>query len=249
METLKKHSKAIIICAVILVLIIVLFVVKVDPINFNDLYSDLDEEYWCTIAGDGSWMKITLWHNSVYLDHVESINEDLGFSSAVYEEMMDTRAIDGRLTAKGKNVKASWSYDGSKLSILYEADGNISFFDERAAHSEYFTGIVWLAIVLIFAVGVGYWGYSYVQKKGSTPENGGDMATDAPTAEPSESDLAEPNNAEETFDTATETAETNEVESQQGTPADELLKWKQLLDMGAITQEEFDAKKKELLGL
>ena len=32
-------------------------------------------------------------------------------------------------------------------------------------------------------------------------------------------------------------------------PADELLKWKQLLDSGAITQEEFDAKKKQLLGL
>lgn len=31
--------------------------------------------------------------------------------------------------------------------------------------------------------------------------------------------------------------------------ADELLKFKQLLDMGAITQEEFDVKKKQLLGL
>lgn len=31
--------------------------------------------------------------------------------------------------------------------------------------------------------------------------------------------------------------------------ADEILKFKQLLDMGALTQEEFDAKKKELLGL
>ena len=32
-------------------------------------------------------------------------------------------------------------------------------------------------------------------------------------------------------------------------PADELKKFKDLLDMGAITQEEFDAKKKQLLGL
>ena len=30
---------------------------------------------------------------------------------------------------------------------------------------------------------------------------------------------------------------------------DEIKKFKELLDMGAITQEEFDAKKKELLGL
>ena len=32
-------------------------------------------------------------------------------------------------------------------------------------------------------------------------------------------------------------------------PADELKKFKELLDMGIITQEEFDAKKKQLLGL
>ena len=32
-------------------------------------------------------------------------------------------------------------------------------------------------------------------------------------------------------------------------PADELIKYKQLLDMGALTQEEFDKKKKELLNL
>ena len=31
--------------------------------------------------------------------------------------------------------------------------------------------------------------------------------------------------------------------------ADELKKYKDLLDSGAITQEEFDAKKKQLLGL
>jgi hypothetical protein len=32
-------------------------------------------------------------------------------------------------------------------------------------------------------------------------------------------------------------------------PADELIKWKQLLDMGGITKEEYEAKKKQLLGL
>ena len=36
---------------------------------------------------------------------------------------------------------------------------------------------------------------------------------------------------------------------QQVSPADELKKYKELLDMGIITQEEFDAKKKQLLGL
>ena len=36
---------------------------------------------------------------------------------------------------------------------------------------------------------------------------------------------------------------------QQTSAADELKKFKELLDMGIITQEEFDAKKKQLLGL
>ena len=40
-----------------------------------------------------------------------------------------------------------------------------------------------------------------------------------------------------------------QVVVQQNNSADELKKFKELLDMGAITQEEFDAKKKQLLGL
>ena len=32
-------------------------------------------------------------------------------------------------------------------------------------------------------------------------------------------------------------------------PADEILKYKRLLDAGAITPEEYEAKKKQLLGL
>jgi predicted Zn-dependent peptidase len=35
----------------------------------------------------------------------------------------------------------------------------------------------------------------------------------------------------------------------QPSSADELKKYKELLDSGVITQEEFDAKKKQLLGL
>lgn len=41
----------------------------------------------------------------------------------------------------------------------------------------------------------------------------------------------------------------NEPQTMNPSPADELLKYKQLLDCGAITQEEFDAKKKQLLNL
>lgn len=39
------------------------------------------------------------------------------------------------------------------------------------------------------------------------------------------------------------------VEAPAPSAADEIKKYKELLDMGAITQDEFDAKKKQLLGL
>ena len=39
------------------------------------------------------------------------------------------------------------------------------------------------------------------------------------------------------------------VVMQQTSAADEIIKFKNLLDMGVITQEEFDAKKKQLLGI
>jgi len=59
--------------------------------------------------------------------------------------------------------------------------------------------------------------------------------------------LLEHNKAKKAADAATAAA--GQAANTQGSVADEILKFKQLLDMGAITQEEFDAKKKELLGL
>ncbi len=46
-----------------------------------------------------------------------------------------------------------------------------------------------------------------------------------------------------------QTAATPIIVQQQTSAADELKKYKELLDMGAITQEEFDAKKKQILNL
>ncbi|MBQ3005714.1 MAG: SHOCT domain-containing protein, partial [Clostridia bacterium] len=48
---------------------------------------------------------------------------------------------------------------------------------------------------------------------------------------------------------AKETQQTVVNNIQETTNADELKKYKDLLDSGAISQEEFDAKKKKLLGL
>jgi len=71
------------------------------------------------------------------------------------------------------------------------------------------------------------------------------------------SDTAEfPNQIVEAINNALLDLDKNQT-SQEGTaesgssnsPTDEILKLKQLLDAGAITQEEYDTKKKELLGL
>ena len=53
------------------------------------------------------------------------------------------------------------------------------------------------------------------------------------------------------FDTVLQSVKTPKSGAviQQASAADELKKFKELLDMGVITQEEFDAKKKQLLGL
>ena len=53
------------------------------------------------------------------------------------------------------------------------------------------------------------------------------------------------------FDTVLQSVKTPKSGAviQQTSAADELKKFKELLDMGVITQEEFDAKKKQLLGL
>lgn len=52
-----------------------------------------------------------------------------------------------------------------------------------------------------------------------------------------------------TLDQISSSLETKNSQQSQTSSADEILKYKNLLDIGAITQEEFDAKKKELLGL
>lgn len=54
----------------------------------------------------------------------------------------------------------------------------------------------------------------------------------------------------EAFPTLLSLKESKKVPVQSSSSStDEIMKYKNLLDMGAITQEEFDQKKKQLLGL
>ena len=113
--------------AVAAVVIISLLLSNKKP-DFNKMYSDIANKSWCTIASDGTWMKIDT--NPYDLDDemeldayykLEDINSDLGFSSAVYEEMGETRSIDGRQTATSDKYEVSWTYHPDRgLEAMYK---------------------------------------------------------------------------------------------------------------------------------
>lgn len=89
--------------------------------DFNKMYSDIRHESWCTIASDGTWMKLdtnpydlddsfnsTAWHK------IKSVLNDLDFPSSVMEEMNETTALMGKQHASTNNYEVSWSYHPDK---------------------------------------------------------------------------------------------------------------------------------------
>ena len=96
--------------------------------DFNDMYSSIESESWCEIASDGSWMEIDTnpydvddYFNSTALSKIKYINSDLGFSSSVYQEILETRALDGRQTESNDKYTVTWTYhpdDG--LEVMYK---------------------------------------------------------------------------------------------------------------------------------
>ena len=107
--------------------------------DFNDLYPDLANETWCTIASDGSYIKIDTnpydtdeddFTNSDYQayllpawNEIEHINADLGFSEALMEKMKQTSSIDGRQEESNDKYSVSWTYHPDRgLEVTYEID-------------------------------------------------------------------------------------------------------------------------------
>jgi hypothetical protein len=96
--------------------------------DFNDTFSSISTESWCDINTDGTVMEIDTnpydiedYYNSTALSKIKTINSELGFSSSVYDDMMETRALDGRQYAYSENYTVSWTYhpdDG--LEIIYK---------------------------------------------------------------------------------------------------------------------------------
>ena len=55
------------------------------------------------------------------LDGIKWMNEKLGFSSSVYDDMMETNSLMGRQSASNDKYKVSWTYHPNKgLEVKYE---------------------------------------------------------------------------------------------------------------------------------
>jgi len=96
--------------------------------NFQTNYGHLSYNSWCNIGSDGSWMEIDTnpnniedYYSATALNKIKDVNKDLGFTDALYQKMITTRAIDGRQKDESSKAKVSWTYHPDKgLEVLYE---------------------------------------------------------------------------------------------------------------------------------
>ena len=125
----KPLNIPLIIAGAVIALIIIIAVASAGgSYDFNDEYSHLTSNSWCEISADGTWMKIDSnpYDSDDYfirdaLNEIEEMNEELGFSSSVYQKMLETRALDGRQSEETDKFKVSWSYHPDKgIEAIYE---------------------------------------------------------------------------------------------------------------------------------
>lgn len=119
-EKKKEKDKKIPLIIGAAVLVVVLAVVifgKGGSKDFNDMYEDIADEYWCTIASDGTWMQIDTnpydiddSFDSDAWDAIKTVLDDLHFSSYVSEEMNQTTALMGKQSASADGYEVTWSY-------------------------------------------------------------------------------------------------------------------------------------------
>ena len=137
----KKNKTPIIIgiiagVAVLTVILIVVLIVGGKK-DFNKMYGDLASNSWCTIASDGSYMKLDTNPDdkkrdditrSYYqttckpaINDIERINKELGFSDALMEKMNTTTALQGKQTDSNDKYIVSWTYHPDHgLEVMYE---------------------------------------------------------------------------------------------------------------------------------
>lgn len=104
--------------------------------GFKGKYSTIENESWCTVGDDGSYMKLDTnpydkdddeWD----LDDIEimkessewikKINKELGFNDALMEKMNTTTWSQGKQTESNDKYTVSWTYHPDKgLEVMYE---------------------------------------------------------------------------------------------------------------------------------
>lgn len=126
----SSKKKIGIIAGIIVTVVLVIIIISSggSSKNFNDMYAHIANESWCDIASDGTWMKIDTnpydtedGFNILAWYKIKSVLSDLGFSSAISEEMNETRALDGRQSASTDNYEVTWSYHPDNgLEVLFK---------------------------------------------------------------------------------------------------------------------------------
>lgn len=134
----KKKTPLIIgIAAVVVVVLAIVIFGSGSGKDFNDMYGDISGETWCTIASDGSYMKLDTnprdkdsddltWsdYESYVIpanDAIERINKELGFSDALMEKMNSTTWSQGKQTDSNDKYTVTWTYHPDKgLEVMYE---------------------------------------------------------------------------------------------------------------------------------
>lgn len=133
----KKNLPIIIGAAAVIVVALVVILLGGSKKDFNKMFSEYKNEEWCTIASDGSYMRIDTnptdkdnddigWEEYTLLvvpadEAIEAINLELGFTSVLYQKMNTTTWSQGKQTDSNENYAVTWTYHPDKgLEVLYE---------------------------------------------------------------------------------------------------------------------------------
>lgn len=125
----KKNNPIIAACAGVVIVAVVLYFTKFGVgMDFNKEFTNIANETWCEIASDGSYMSIDTnpldiddYYEADAVDAIEKINKKLGFSDSVYQKMMQTRSLDGRVSEENDKYGISWTYHPDNgMEVMYE---------------------------------------------------------------------------------------------------------------------------------
>lgn len=133
----KKLVLAGVVAAVVVIAVVLVLVIGGIKPDFNKMYPELAGKAWCTIASDGSYMKIDTnpydqddddfgWTEyTLYMkpanEMIEQVNKDLGFSAALYEKMQNVTWSQGLQAESNDKYTVTYSYHPDKgLEVMYE---------------------------------------------------------------------------------------------------------------------------------